>query len=107
MEPSTWQQVFQISIMLVIAAGGAPVTQLFKNWFKIEGRWALVLTGAVSAVFATAELWLAGVIGLASFTVQSFPATFFLCFSAASIYYGWMKGSESLFGKKLLLKLRN
>jgi hypothetical protein len=110
LELSSWQDVLKIVIMLVIAAAGAPVTQLIKNVFKslfnvtVEDRAALALTAVVAGVFAVLEMWLSGVLVFSSITLESFPATFFAVFSVATLYYGWLKGSESVFGKKLVLK---
>jgi len=106
----TWNDVFKAVIMLVIALAGAPVTQLFKNTlsliFKkpVEDRWALLLTGAVAALFALAEQSLAGVLDFKAITTQNFPTYFAGVFTLASVYYGWMKNSESKLGAGFLLK---
>jgi len=106
----TWQDVFKLIILLIIAAAGAPVTQLIKNGlsalFKkpVEDRPAIVLTVIVAAGIAVLEMWLSGVLDFSTITLQTFPTTFFAVFSVASLYYGWLKGSETLFGRKLLLK---
>ena len=47
---------------------------------------------------------LSGVIGTQNFQVENLPATFFGVFGMASLYYGWLKGSDSVFGKGGLLK---
>lgn len=100
----TWQDVFKTIIFLVIAAAGAPVTQVFKNMFKLEDRWALLLTGGVAAVIAVLEMWLAGVLDFTAITLQNFPTAFFAVFSVATIYYQLLKGADNFFGKGVLLK---
>lgn len=101
---ANWNDVFRYVIMGVIALLGSPFTQWLKNQLKLEDRWALVLTGVVSAVFAVGEMLLANVINWADFTVQNFPSVFFAVFSLATIYYGWLKNSPSLLGRGGLLK---
>jgi len=110
LEVSSWQDLFKLLIMLVVAAAGAPVTQLIKNFFKtvlnkeIQDRLALVLTALVAGVFAVLEMWLSGVLVFSSITLDSFPSVFSGVFAVATLYYGWLKGSEGFFGRKVLLK---
>ena len=105
-EPVTysWQDVFKTLILLVVAALGAPVTQLLKNLFKVEDRIALLITGVVAAVFAVLEMFLAGVLDFDALTLQNFPNAFFAVFSVATIYYALLKNSENFFGQGFLLK---
>lgn len=106
----TWQNVFKVLIMLVVAAAGAPFTQLIKlaltKIFKqvIEDRYALIVTGVVAAGFAVLEMWLSGVLKFGTITLENFPATFFAVFSVATIYFAWLKNSPSFFGEGGLLK---
>lgn len=105
-----WQDVFKILIMLFVGVLGAPVTQAIKLGLSnllgkpVEDRWALLLTGAVSAVFALLEMWLSGTLDFSTITVENFPTAFFGVFTLATLYYGWLKGSDSLLGKRFLLK---
>ncbi len=101
---TSWQDVFKAVIMIVIALAGSPVTQLLKNLLKIQDQAALLLTGVVSAGIAVLELWLSHVLVFDLITVDNFPNAFFMVFSLASIYFGLLKGTEGVFGKKLLLK---
>jgi uncharacterized membrane protein len=103
MDP-TWHAVLQALVFLVLAFLGTSLTQALKNWLKVEDRVALILTGAVAAVFAIAELFLAQVIGLGDFALDKFPQTFTMIFALASIYYGWFKGSEGFLGKGGVLR---
>ena len=100
----TWQAVFFTLIALAIAAAGAPITQVIKNTLGIKDRAALVLTGGVAAVIAVGELWLTNMIGVDIFTKANFPAAFFTVFSVSTIYYQLLKGSNTFFGKKGLLR---
>jgi len=105
-----WRNVFEVIIILVVAAAGAPFTQMVKLLLTklfhkvIEDRWALVVTGIVAAIFAILETWLAGLLNFSLITRDNFPATFFMVFSVATVYFAWLKNSDSIFGKKLLLK---
>ena len=107
---ATWQNVLKAVIMLVIAIGGAPVTQLIKvgltKLFKqvIEDRFALILTGVVAAGFAVLEMWLSGILKFGDITLNSFPATFFAVFTVATVYFAWLKNSPTFFGEGGLLK---
>ena len=107
---TSWQDVFKIAIMLSIAALGSPVTQWVKNGLSallkkpIEDRLALVLTGAIACGVATLELWLSHALDFSTITVDTFPQAFFMVMTASTVYYGWLKGSESFFGRKALLK---
>jgi uncharacterized membrane protein len=103
---TTWHLVFQIIIFLVLAFLGTTLTQAIKLWLKVEDRGALAITAGVSAVFAVAELFLSQAIGLADFTLTQFPQTFFTIFTLASIYFGWFKGSDSIFGKGGILRTK-
>lgn len=99
-----WQQLFQWLIGAVIGLAGAPITQLFKNLLGIEDRWAVILTGAVAAVLAIAEMFLTGQLVWGELDLAQFPVYFSAVFALASLYYGWMKNSPSKLGAGLLLK---
>jgi hypothetical protein len=107
---ATWQNVFKFIIMAIVALGGAPFTQLVKQGLGklfnkvVEDRWALIVTGLVSAGFAVLEMWLSGVLNFGTITLDSFPATFFAVFTVATVYYAWLKNSPSLLGGGGLLK---
>ncbi len=104
---TSWQDVFKMLIMLLTAALGAPVTQLFKNLLKIEDRLALILTGVLASGFAVLELWLSHVLSFSQITVDNFPQAFAMTFTVATIYFTWFKGSASVLGKGFLLKPKN
>lgn len=100
----TWQDVFKTLIVLAIGLAGAPIVQLFKNWFKWEDKAALALTGLVSAVLAVAELFLSGKLNIVTITPATFPGLFFMVFTLATVYYQLLKGNTSFFGLGGLLK---
>jgi len=102
----SWQDVFKLVIMLVTAALGAPVTQLFKTLLKIEDRPALILTGILASGIAVLELWLSHVLVFSSITVDTFPQAFAMVFTVSTIYYAWFKSGSSVLGRGLLLKPR-
>jgi hypothetical protein len=99
-----WQDVFKAVIIVVIAVAGAPITQLLKNAFKVKDQLALLLTGVVAAGIAVLEMWLSHLLVFSDITLDSFPNTFFAVMTVATFYYGLLKGTEGVFGKKLLLK---
>lgn len=104
---TTWQDVLKMLIILLTAALGAPVTQFFKNVFKIEDRLALLLTGILAAGFAVLELWLSHVLDFSTITIDNFPQAFTMVFTVATIYYVWFKDGASFLGRGFLLKPRN
>lgn len=99
----TWNDVLRYIIMGIIAMLGSPVTQWFKNQFKLEDRWALTLTGVVATVFALGEMTLAHVIDWKAFNIEQLPAVFGAVFTLATVYYQWLKNSPSFLGKGGLL----
>jgi len=99
----TWNDIFRFVIMALIAFLGSPVTQWLKNQFKLEDRWALLLTGVVAAIFALGEMTLAQVINWKDFNLENFPAVFAGVFTLATVYYQWLKNSPSKLGAGGLL----
>ena len=100
----TWQDMLKMGIILLTAALGSPVTQFFKNVFKIEGRLALVLTGILASGFAVLELWLSHVLDFSTITVDNFPQAFMMVFTVSTIYYVWFRDGASILGRGFLLK---
>ena len=101
---TTWQDMLKMGIILLTAALGAPVTQFFKNVFKIEDRLALILTGVLASGFAILELWLSHILDFSQITVDNFPQAFTLVFTVATVYYVWFKDGASFLGRGFLLK---
>lgn len=101
---TTWQDMLKMGIILLTAALGSPVTQFFKNVFKIEDRLALVLTGVLASGFAILELWLSHVLVFSQITLDNFPQAFTMVFTVSTIYYVWFKDGASILGRGFLLK---
>jgi len=101
-----WNDIGRYLVMGLIALLGSPVTQWLKNQFKLEDRWALLLTGVVATVFALGEMTLAQAIDWKAFNLANFPAIFAGVFTLASVYYAWLKNSPSKLGAGGLLKKR-
>jgi uncharacterized membrane protein HdeD (DUF308 family) len=101
---ATWSEVLKYVVFGIIAILGSPFTQWLKNQFKLVDRWALLLTGVVSAAFAVLELTLANLINWQTVTLATFPNIFFMVFGVSTIYFAWFKGTESVLGKNGLLK---
>jgi len=105
-EPTSpnWRDVFRLAIFLLTGILGAPITQVIKNALGAQGRWALVITGCVSAVLAVLELFLSKTLNFGNLTVEMLPGTILMIFGVASIYYAWFKNTEGFFGQGGLLK---
>lgn len=99
-----WSEVLKYVVFGIVAILGSPLTQWLKNQFKLVDRWALVLTGVVSAVFALVEVTVAQLVNWQSVTLQTFPNVFFLVFGISTIYFAWFKGTDSILGTRGLLK---
>lgn len=102
----TWNDVLKYVILGLIAILGSPLTQWLKNQFKLEDRWALLLTGVVAAGFAVGEMALAQAFDMTVFTLENFPKFFAAVFTLATVYFQWLKDSPSLLGAGGLLKKR-
>jgi len=106
----TYQDMFYVLIMLVVAAAGSPISQLIKRGLsallgkQVEDRWAIVVTGIVAGLVAILEMWLAGSLDFADITRENFPVMFFAVYGVASLYYSWFKGSDGKLGRGGLLK---
>ena len=100
----TWHDLLSLIIVLIVAAIGSPITQFFKNALKIEDKLAVVLTAVVAFVFALLEVWLGKLLDFQSITIDNIPNAFFMVYTIASIYYGLLKNSDGILGKKFLLR---
>jgi hypothetical protein len=101
-----WNDVLKYVIMGLIAILGSPLTQWLKNQFKLEDRWALVLTGVVASVFAVGEMALSQAFDLSTLSLENFPKFFAAVFTLATVYFQWLKDSPSFLGAGGLLKKR-
>lgn len=99
-----WNDILRYVIMGLIALLGSPVTQWLKIQFKLEDRWALLLTGVIAAAFALGEMTLAQAIDWKTFNMNNFPAVFAAVFTLGTVYYQWLKDSPSILGFGGLLK---
>lgn len=102
-DPSQWRGVFEWVVGITIMLLGAPITQWIKLKLRVKDKIALLLTALVAVAIAFAELFLSDILNFSSFNLENFPMAFFAVFSVATIYYQLMKGSDSIFGKRLLL----
>lgn len=101
---ATWSEVLKYVVFGIIAILGSPLTQWLKIKFNLIDRWALVLTGVVSAIFALVEVTVAQLVNWQTVTLQTFPNVFFLVFGISTIYFAWFKGTASFLGAGGLLK---
>lgn len=104
MDFTTWRDVLQFVVILVIGLVGVPITQAFKNWFKWTDKPAIILTAVVAGLLAILEVWLSGQIVFAKVTIQNFPEAFGLIFAVATIYYHLLKNNSGIFGKKFMIR---
>ena len=74
-------------VFLVLAFLGMPLTQYLKDKLGWDQQAALLLTGAVAAVLGLAQLFLAGDLTLADFTLENFAAVFGMTFTIAQVWY--------------------
>ncbi len=102
-EPNQWRLIFEWGIGILILFLGAPITQFLKNALNLKDKLALLLTACVAAVLAIAELMLTNALGWESFSLENFPLAFGMVMTVATLYYQLLKGSDSIFGKRLLL----
>lgn len=102
-EDSGWHTIFEWVIGVVLILLGAPLTQVIKVKLGWSNKLALLLTAVVATVIAVAELVLTQALDFQSFTLENFPYAFGVVFSAATIYYQLLKGSDTIFGTRLLL----
>lgn len=102
----SWHDLLELVIVGIVAILGSPVTQFFKKVFKLEDRWALVLTAVVSGLFALFEVWITGAIDFKLITLDNLPSAFFMVFTLSTIFYGLFKNTTGILGQKFLLKPR-
>lgn len=104
MEFTTWRDIFQFLITVVIGLIGVPITQAFKNYFKLVDKAAIVLTAVIAGLLAVLEIFLSGQINFEEITITNFPEAFGLIFAVATIYYHLMKDTSGFLGKKFMIK---
>lgn len=104
-EANTWRSVFETIIMIVLMFLGAPLTQWLKNILNVTDKKALLLTAAVAVVIAIAEVLLAGVLTMSSFTIENFPFAFTTVMTVATFYYHLLKDVDNFLGSRGLLKV--
>lgn len=104
-DENPWRNIFTTVIGLIAMLLGAPVTQWLKNVLKVKDKLAVLLTGLVAVILAFAELFLLGMLGLESFTLENFPAAFTAVFTVATFYYHLLKDVDNGLGANGLLKV--
>lgn len=104
MEVQTWNDLFQLVILLAVGLLGVPVTQFLKNWLGWKDKAALGLTAGIAFVVAGLEVYLSGLVNFANLGLQDIPGLFGLLFTTATVYYKLLCGSSSFFGKGFVLQ---
>lgn len=104
-DENPWRNIFTTVIGLILMLLGAPLTQWLKNILNVQDKLALLLTGLVAVVLALAELFLSGILGIESFTLENFPLAFTSVFTVATFYYHLFKDADNVLGSRGLLKV--
>jgi len=102
-EDNQWRVIFEYVIGIALMLLGAPLTQYLKIWLNLKDKAALLLTAVVATAIAIAELMLTNALGWESFSLENFPLAFSAVMTVATLYYQLLKGSDTVFGKRLLL----
>lgn len=106
MEIKTWSDLLQLVAVLLVGLLGVPLTQAVKNWLGWSEKAALALSAVVAFGVALLEVWLDGRVDFIGLTPADVPSLFGLVFTVATVYYKLFSGSESFFGKGLVLKTK-
>lgn len=107
MEFTTWRDVLQFLLTVLIGLIGVPITQAFKNYFHFTDKPAIILTAVIAGLLAFLEVWLSGQVVFEAITLKNFPEFFGLIFAVGTIYYHLMKNSSGIFGKRFMIKPSN
>ena len=90
-----WSEVLNYVIMVLLGLlGGKPLVDWLKEKLGWEDIYVVILTGAVAAVVAIAELFLAGSLTLEMFTLENFAVVWSLVYSASQVWYSIFKPRE-------------
>ena len=91
-----WAEILRYVVMGILALLGSPLIGWIKEKLGWEDRYAVLLAGLVSVVLAVAELFLAGELTLAMFTVENFGVALAAVYSVAQIWFGLFKERQTL-----------
>lgn len=83
----TIHEILVLVITLLVGFIGVPVIQFLKNTFNLADKQAALLTGVVAVVFAGAELFATGQLGIADFTLENFTVVFTSVYGLSQIFY--------------------
>jgi len=82
-------------LMIILSALLGLLGVPFVDWVKIKWGFAdgkaLLIAGAIAAALGTLQLFLAGEIGFADFSIDNLAYTFSAIFTAAQIFYKLLK----------------
>ena len=74
-------------ISLVAGLLGVPIVDAIKNWFKVDGKVALVIVSGVSLVLAFVSVFLSGQYTGVPFTLDSLVEASGYVFGVATLFY--------------------
>ncbi len=89
------EEAFAIIVSVVLGLLGVPFVDWVKGKLSISEGKALLIAGAVAAVLAVVQLFAAGQLGGADFSLDNLASTFALVFSSATIFYKALKYSKA------------
>ncbi len=85
------EEAFLIIVSVLLGLLGVPFVSWVKGKLSVSEGKALLIAGAVAATLGVGQLFAAGQLGLADFSLDNLASTFGVIFSAASIFYKVLK----------------
>ncbi len=85
------EESFAIIVSVLLGLLGVPFVSWVKGKLNVSEGKALLVAGGVAGVLGVAQLFAAGQIGIADFSLDNLATTFGLIFSAATIFYKALK----------------
>lgn len=78
----------------IAGAVGVPLVYWLKDYLKLEGFYAFLLTSAVAVVLALVALFVAGDYSLADFSLDNIANAFAAVIGAATFIYKLLEGAK-------------
>ncbi len=85
------EEAFLIVVSVLLGLLGVPFVSWVKGKLSVSEGKALLIAGAVAAALGVGQLFAAGQLGLADFSLDNLAATFGVIFSAATVFYKVLK----------------
>jgi NhaP-type Na+/H+ or K+/H+ antiporter len=85
------EESFAIIVSVLLGLLGVPFVSWVKGKLNVSEGKALLIAGAVAGVLGAAQLFVAGQLGVADFSLDNLAATFGVIFSSATVFYKLLK----------------